>query len=261
MKTLLLNQSKTVHTIPFIYRFFLALSGGHLITTGGEFQTLSELVKLPGYPLAVITSIGIAFIAIEQLYYSLLRLNRLYPSYNKGYTKFRLQLITCVLAPFLTVFILATIYYACHGYFILDTMWPADHGWQILLMLLVLNMVFGAAMVWPKPTPDVDSSLDNLMLSKQTITHIIHDKGYNKVHYNNGTEQLDSRSLYDLYQLMEPGAYILNPKKSIIRRDNIRFAGENLEGYFVVELISPKGMRLPVSDRQKKFYVDYEEYL
>lgn len=261
MITLSWLQSSTVQSMPFFYRFLLALVGGHLITLGGEFQTISELIKLRGFPVALITSIFIAIIAIEQVHYSLIRLNRKYPTYDKDYTKLRWQIIMCVLIPFCIVFSLATIYYAFNGYFILDTMWLADHGWQVVFMLTVLNTMLSLAMVPPKAVPAGDSSGEATISSIRMITHIIHDKGYNKIYYSDGTEQLDSRSLYDLYQLLNPGEYILNPKKSIIRRDNIRFAGENLEGYFVVELISPKGVRVPVSDRQKKFYVDYEEYL
>jgi hypothetical protein len=261
MKTLFLTHFRTEQAIPFYQRFFLAVIAGHLITTGGEFQNMSELVKLPGYPMAIITSVVIALITIEHVYYSMTGLNQKYPTYDTDYKKIRWQLIACVLTPFLTVFILATIYYAFHGLFILDTMWPADHGWRVLLMLLVLNMIFGISMVKTTTVLNTDISPEATIFSKRKITHIIHDNGYNKICYNDGTEQLDNRSLYDLYQILESGAYILNPKKSIIKRDNIKFAGENLEGYYVVELFSPKGMRIPVSDRQKKFYTDFEGYL
>jgi hypothetical protein len=257
MKNLLLSQYGTGQRITFIYRIILALIAGHLITIGGEFQNLSELIKLPGYPVALLSSVLIAIVAIEQVNYSIVRLYRRYPTYEKDYTKVRWQLINCVLKPFITIFILATIYYAFHGYFILDTMWPADNGWQILFMLLVLNMIFGIAMTKSTPPLKLLSAPKTLLPFVREITHIMHDNGINKIHYDNDTCELDRRSLYDLGQTLDLTKYVLNPKSSILRLDNIKVAGDNPEGIFIVELIYPRGMLIAVSDRQRKFYSGY----
>jgi len=245
MKALFFNQSGTGQRLTIFFRITLAAVAGHLISIGGEFQSQSELMKLPGYPMALFTSILIAIIAIEHVNYSIIRLHRRFPFYEDDYLKISWQLITCVLAPFVTIFILATIYYALHGHLILDTMWTADHGWQVLFMLLILNMIFGIAMIRSNP------------LIERTITYIVHEDGINKINYNDNSWELDRRSLYDLAELLGADEYILNPKKTILRLDNIKVAFDDREGNFMVELTHPQGMLIAVSDRQRKYYIKF----
>ena len=99
----------------------------------------------------------------------------------------------------------------------------------------------------PNPLPPLE----------RKITHIMHDNGMNKIYYDNDTCELDRRSLYDFKQTLDPSKYVLNPKSSILRLDNIKVAGDDAEGNFIVELIYPLGTLITVSDRQRRFYTNY----
>ena len=258
MHHFLLNVDGSNQRLKFFCRLLLAIFAGHLISTGGEFQSFSELRILTGYPIALLTSVLIAIVAVEQVHYSTLLLNRKYPVYDSNHLRLVWQIITCFALPFLNIFLLATLYYAYHEHFILDTMWLTDHGWQIFIMLVALNLCFRVSQnnVLIPPVSVVPGAL--VFLADAEIAYAVHVDGVNKVVSDIGAQQLDTRSLPEIYKALEPGKYILNPKASIIRRDNIKYKVRNKDGTYIIVLIAPTGTSIVVSNNQSKFYVDYK---
>ena len=250
-------DGSVVHRISFFFRSILALLAGHFISISGESQPFSELFNLPGYWPALLSSIVIALIAIEQTNYATIRLHQRFPTYDKEFLKIKRQLIFCLILPFVTIFTLALMYYAYHDYFILDTMWVTNHGFQIFGMLLVLNVLFSFTQIKEvsgvtklEPLPIYESS-------EKQIVYVTHKDGINQGYDENGMLILITRSLRDQYKLFNKRLYILNPQNSIIRLNNILVAYDIPGGKTRVELITPAGARVDVSGRQRKFYLGY----
>jgi hypothetical protein len=256
MQNLILNLDSPSPGLKFFLRFLLALVAGHLISTGGEFQTYTELVKLPGYPIAFVSSVIIAIVAVEQVHYSILLLHRRFPTYDSSQVKLLWQIITCFLLPYLTIFILATAYYAYHNYFILDTMWLTNHGWHIFMMLLVLNLLFGITGQQTVVPTELPKTNPLRSLDTRQIAYVLHDVGINIIYFLDGSHEIDSRTLKQIHNALDKGQFVLNPKRSIVRRDNVLDGIESPDGKFRIELISPAGTFIEVSMRQKKFYLD-----
>jgi hypothetical protein len=256
MKYLMLNlEGSDVRSLTFISKLVMALMSAYIICTGGEFQSFRELVKLRGFLAAFFTSAGIAILAIEQVFYSTRWLHRRFPTYDSDHVKVRWQIIICFMAPFITVFVLASAYYAYHGYFILDTMWPTSHAWQIFFMLLVLNLLYAIPRAI-SPAPTLGESL--LLPVVLVVVYVQNDKGVNTFYFNDGTEKYEVvLSLYAIFKTLDPKLYILNPKDSIIRRDNIIKAHDSGVGRLRIELISPAGTFALVARRQEKAYAAY----
>jgi len=258
-------------SFPFVTRFLFALVAGYLISTVGETQSSTELVKLPGFIPAFFTSIGIAIIAVEQVSYSTVLVHRRFHWYDSTITKVSWQIALCFAMPFLTIFLLASGYYAYHGFFILDTEWTTMYGWQIFFMLLALNLVFTMAQIPFKsftgnPIPNLTSyeiptvipELQPVVItSHRLIAFVIHYNGNNKVYYMDGGHIMDPRSLKDLFKLLDPDLYRINPKKSIIRLDNIHKITENADGSLKIELITPEKMVTEVCKTHKNAYLGY----
>ena len=255
MQISMLNPNgSNVHRITFLYRFILAVVAAHLITTGGEFQSFTELVKLRGYPIAMLSSLAIAMIVIEQVHYSTLKLQKRFPVYDLAYRKLSWQLLTCLLLPFLTIFGLATIYYAVHGFFILDTMWMTNHSWQVVLMLLVLNLVFSFPQAGSAPHFTVPEPKALTQPEARCLMYVLPSNGVTKVYYDDGTHNVDNRSLEDIFKLLDTKSYILNPKRSIVRVDNIKKIYKFPNGGLKLELFCPAGTLVSVSKRQSPAY-------
>ena len=173
-------DGSVVHRISFFFRSILALLAGHFISISGESQPFSELFNLPGYWPALVSSVVIALIAIEQTNYATIKLHQRFPTYDKEFLKIKRQLIFCLILPFATIFTLALVYYAYHDYFILDTMWVTNYGFQIFGMLLILNVLFGVTQINKvsdvpsvKPIPIHESS-------EKDIVYVTHKDGINQ---------------------------------------------------------------------------------
>jgi hypothetical protein len=250
-------DGSVVHRISFFLRFILALVAGAFISINGESQPFKELFKLPGYWPALLSSVAIALIAIEQVNFSTIRLHRRFLIYDKEFVKIKRQVFFCFILPFVTVFGLATVYYAYYGYFILDTMWLTYHGWQILAMLLLLNVSFALTRIVRVPEVTHLEPLSIQESSENEIVYVTHDNGINKGYNENGGLVLIPCSLKDQYKLLNKRLYILNPQNSIIRLTNILVAYDIPCGKTRVELITPPGTKVDVSGRQRKFYLPY----
>jgi hypothetical protein len=258
MNYLMLNlEGSNVRPLTIISKLVMALMTGYIICTGGEFQSFRELARLPGFMVAFFTSVGIAVFAIEQVYYSTRWLHRRLPTYDADHLKIRWQIIFCFVAPFITIFVLASGYYAYHGYFILDTMWPTSHAWQIFFMLLALNLLYAIPRSRTvSPAPELALSL--VLPPVPLVTYVKNDKGVNTIHFNEGAEKCEiGLSLHSIFKTLDPNLYILNPKDSIIRCDNIIKAYDSGVGRLRIELISPAGTIALVARRQKKAYIGY----
>jgi hypothetical protein len=234
-----------------------ALFTGFLICFTGESESIMDLIHLPGFEVALIVSSIIALIAIEHVSYSTKLLHRRHPTYDQEQKKIRYQVLHCLIAPFLLIFTLASIYYACHGIFILNTMWLTNHGWQIFIMLLLLNVshnlrgILKNEKVAPIPPTVIGPTLAPYIL------YANHQDRVNHVYRNDGSCNCDFRSLKDLFKDLDPNAYMLNPFNCIIRWDNINKAFDLPNGKVRVELISPAGLSAVVSRRQRRFYLGY----
>lgn len=250
-------DGSVVHRISFFLRSILALLSGHFISINGESQPFRELFKLPGYWPALLSSIGIAIIAIEQANYATIKLHQRFPTYDKAFVKIKWQLFFCLILPFATIFVLALVYYAYHGYFILDTMWVTHHGLQILLMLLLLNVLFFVTLIADVPKVNNFELSTYCESSENEILYVTHEDGINKGYNENGVLILITRSLKSQYKLLDKRLYILNPQSSIIRLNNILIAYDVPGGKTKVEMIAPAGTSVEVSGRQRKFYLAY----
>jgi hypothetical protein len=264
------NSLKGV-SFPVLSRLVFAVVAGYLISTVGEPQSFTELVKIPGFIPAFFTSIGIAIIAVEQVNYSTLVVHRRYFWYDTSFTKVSWQITLCFVMPFLTIFLLASGYYAYYNHFILDTRWTTMYGWQIFFMLLALNLMFTMAQIQIKTPPGAAELPPNipeipstnfalppvLMTSLRTVAFIIHYNGNNMVYYMDGGHIVDPRSLKELFKLLDPDLYRMNPKMSIIRLSNIKNITELADGSLKVELITPEGMVTKVCRAHKNAYLGY----
>ena len=250
-------DGSVVHRISFFLRSILALLSGHFISINGESQPFRELFKLPGYWSALLCSIVIAVVAIEQVNYSTIRLHKRLPVYDKEFVKLKRQLVFCLILPFVTIFSLSMAYYAYYGYFILDTMWVTHHGWQILMMLFLLNVLFGLTRITIVPTVLIPEPILDCQVLEKEIGYVSHDNGFNKTFYKDGSYSLDIRSLKAIYKTLNKHLYRLNPLHSIIRLDSILIAYDIPGGKTKVELSTPTGAFVIVSGRQKKFYLAY----
>lgn len=246
-----LHDLSPVKHIPIPIRLTMGVFSAHIITTGGEAQNFSELVKLKGYPIAMLVSFVIAQLAIEQIQYFTIVLHKRFPIYDAKHIKLVWQIVTCLIGPFLSIFMLASIYYAANGYFILDTLWPSVHGWPILMMLMVLNLVFTIsyggipipALSVKKPAPQEGQLM--------VIVYVLHEDGLNKVFYSDGSYMTDARSLADIFKSLEPGEYIVNLRCCIIKRSNIKAAYLMGDGTSTVEVLVPANAKTIFSARQK----------
>lgn len=251
------SDGSFLKSVSFPYRFILACIAGHVITTGGEFENFTKLAKLSGYPLAMLSSVSIALIVIEQVRYFNLVINKKFPDKGQWPVKIRWQIIMGLVLPFATVFVLAAVYYAWNGIFILDTLWPATNGWLIFFMLIVLNVLFS----FTQPVADVpeknEESQQMILDFTRAVVYIAHIDGMNKMHYAEGAYTMDVRSLNDIFKTLDPNLYIFTPRCSIIKRDNIKMIYQEEGGKLRVELFSPKGAFAIVSNRQRNGFKGY----
>jgi hypothetical protein len=248
--------STLVHYNRFLANFLLAIFAAYIIVTGGEFENLSSLMRLDGFLIAMIGSFVIAFIAIAQVRYSTMWVHKRFPYYDLGHVKILWQTGLCLLCPFLTVCLLATTYYAFHGLFILDTMWPDLHGWPILMMLVIFNFILAI----PKTQtliPIIKSPEILLLPALHLIVYVVHRNGVNIVFFSDCTHIIDARSLKAIFKSLPPGEYIHSLRYGIFRRDNIKAAYHNKDGTATVELLTPAGETTKVSNRQKSVLNGY----
>jgi hypothetical protein len=265
MKKLMLPQrDPSSNKITPIYRILLAVVAGGLICVGGEFMSYRELYRLPGFRLAMSTSILIALIAVEQVSYNVLRLRKRFPDEIFGSSRIFRQIVTCLLLPFILIFCLASSYYAFHDIFILDTMWISDHAAHIIIMLTALNMVFIIAELSAKyqvGEKDLPQAEINPNLKTDTIVDVIafvkHENGCNWVTHINGEIIYDFRTLKEIYRSFDRNLYTLNGKQSIVRRDNILKASKVNGSGCNLEFVYPAGAVLYVSGRQSLHYRAY----
>lgn len=250
-------DGSVVHRISFFLRSILALLAGHFISINGESQPFKELFKLPGYWPALLCSIIIAMVAIEQVNYSTIKLHKRLPVYDKEFVKLKRQIVFCLILPFMTIFTLAIAYYAYYGFFILDTMWVTHHGWQIIVMLLLLNVLFGVTRIKIVPKVLIPEPILNCEVLEKEIGYVSHENGFNKVSYKDGSHTLDIRSLDTIYKTLNKQLYRLNPLNSIVRLDSILIAYDIPGGKTKVEMITPVGGFVLVSGRQRQFYLGY----
>lgn len=230
--------------------FLMAIFAAHVIVTGGEFEDISSLVRLDDYPIAMLGSFVIAFVAVKQVRFSTLWVHKRFTSYDLRRVKISWQIGLCLLCPFVTISSLATLYYAFHGHFILDTMWLDLHGWAILMMLIVLNFVLAIPKLQAL-LPVVQKSETSPLVAQRQIVCVIHRGRVNFVYYTDGGYMIDARSLIAIFETLDSIEYIFNLRHSIFRKDNIKAAFNNNNGTATVEMLIPVGETTIVSGRLK----------
>jgi hypothetical protein len=266
MENLMLPQSDPIFSrITFIPRLIMAVLAGFFICIGGEFEHTIELARLPSFYTALFSSMLIAFIAVEQVNYSVLRLRRRFPDEIFSNDRSYRQIFACFIMPFVLIFCLASTYYALHGLLIFDTMWIADHAAHILLMLLSLNMVFLIMeFVAKKPIEAIIEDtlppivpVQEISTDGKIIAFIKHEHGANIVTYLNGNTNVDLHSIEDIYQTLNPNLYTMNGRDSIVRRDNIKKAHRLITKKCRLEFYLPEGASIQISGRQSLQYIGY----
>lgn len=124
-------------------RLLVALVAAHWIVSFSEPESFWQLLRLPGYLPALISSFLIALVLVEWVYRITCWLDKHYTYQKRPETRIILQVVFGILVPVILSFILDVCYFSSHGISIFDTPYFKHYLPLILIMLLLWNTYYG----------------------------------------------------------------------------------------------------------------------
>jgi len=123
-------------------RIILALTGAFIFTVYGEKENSLELLLLPEFYPAFLTSLVIALVVIHYIYFANTVLNVKYDWQGATVQRLLLQLLFALIVPSLLAFSMATIYFRYNKVDLRNTFYITHEFPFIVLLLTLLNAYY-----------------------------------------------------------------------------------------------------------------------
>ncbi|WP_025144927.1 LytTR family transcriptional regulator DNA-binding domain-containing protein [Pedobacter jeongneungensis] len=245
MSELALTRNQTVKYKDLYLRFALCLIASHILIVYGERLTAFEMMLLPQYYYAVLSSAAIALFIFSIIRWIVIKLDGKFAWNDLPLQRFGMQLFFGLLLPAIGVFLLVAFYFKVRGYDVMKTNYLRYDFQVVIMQLILINLYYVAYYFFEqlshtrrilsdvlqnkaesgsdrKETFMVNKADANLIIHIDEIAYFFRDEDTNYLRTITGEDYFVNNSLDEVQQQLSTEKFFRANRQLILHRQSLK---------------------------------------